>query len=150
MTIRIDDPAACLERLNNEPVDVVKQLLRHILAPGRGQVQFQRFKRPLAAMLRIVIVGILLNRDIGQVDKEIVQVIGRLIVSNRTKPAKPHFVHVRLQRAKRSDKDINAQVKLFAANQQRVSNVATDYIRVLRRWWGDRALCAPLFQLARF
>ena len=99
-------------------------------------------------MLCIIIIGILLNRNIGQVNEQIVQIIGRLIVPNRAKATKTHFVHVRLQWSKRRHQDVNAQVKLLAANEQRVANVTADYVRVLGRWRRDGALCAPFFQLA--
>ena len=52
-----------------QPIYVVEKFFRDMFPPGRGQVQFQRFKSPLSAMLSIVIISIFLNRYIGQMNE---------------------------------------------------------------------------------
>ena len=152
MSIRIHDPADGFERMDNLPVDVVKELVRHRVAHCGGEVEAETLERPLAAVLRIVIVGVFLDGDVCEVNEEVVEFGCALVVTHRAKAAKSHFVNVRLEWPKGCDKNINAQIKLLSTNQQRVPNVAGNNVCFprCRDGKGRLRLARPLFQLGQF
>ena len=79
-------------------------------------------------MLIIVLISLLLDRDIGKMDVQVVHINGVISVlyitkSSKTFTRKPYF-----QWSIARDKYIDSQVELFGANQKRSIDVSRDHV----------------------
>lgn len=66
----------------------------------------------------IVVIPMLLNCDIGQMDKSVVKIIGSVFVLGIAKACKPKVAQVALQWLKRKHQYIQPQIKLLATYEQ--------------------------------
>ena len=79
-------------------------------------------------MLIVVLISLLLDRDIGKMDVQIVHINGVISVlyitkSSETFTRKPHF-----QRSKARHKYIDSQVELLGTYQKRSIDVSRDHV----------------------
>uniref|UniRef100_A0A480HXA7 Putative tubulin polyglutamylase TTLL1 isoform X3 n=1 Tax=Sus scrofa TaxID=9823 RepID=A0A480HXA7_PIG len=139
-----------LQRLHDDPVDLVEQLAGHLLAAGALEVEPQVADRPLAPVDVVVVLPVFLNGNVGEMNEHVIQLTGAGGVLHGAKAAKPEFVHVAAQGAVRGHQDVQAQVELPAADEERVADVQRDHVGLLGRLRHERrgfAVPGPLFDL---
>ena len=105
-----------LERDVNDVFDVIEALVGSLLASCLLEVETQVLNGPLRAVLIVVLIGLLLDSDIGEMHLHVVVVVCRVRVlgvaeSGKALRTKPHF-HWPVA----CNKDIDAEVKLFATD----------------------------------
>ena len=95
---------------------MLKAFVRRFFASGLLQVKTKVLDGPLRAVLIVVLIGLLLDGDIGEMHLHVVVVVCRVRVlgvaeSGKALRTKPHF-HWPVA----CNKDIDAEVKLFATD----------------------------------
>ena len=91
-------------------------LSRSESASGVLQVEPRLVHGPRAPMDVVVVLPVLLNGDIGEVDKHAVQLTGARGVFHCAEAAKSKLIRVAAQRAVRRHQNVQAQTKLPAAD----------------------------------
>ena len=80
------------------------------------EIQFHSSQIPLASELIVVLVTSLLNSDVGQVHKRILEIIDIGRVTSMSEPAKAFSIQVNSERRVASYEHINTQIKLLTSN----------------------------------
>mmetsp|Transcript_833 Transcript_833/g.2497 ORF Transcript_833/g.2497 Transcript_833/m.2497 type:complete len:331 (-) Transcript_833:234-1226(-) len=135
-----DDVLHRLERVDDEPADRLHQVLCRLRPARPLDVRQQVLQRPLPPVRASGHARVLLDGHVGQVDHVVVELgdVVRVVESAETREAPA--VHKDPQRPVREHQHVDAQVELFAANQQRVGDVARADVHVLVR---RHVLAAP-------
>ena len=74
-----------LQRVNYEPVHFIEEFVGDFFATSRLQIDPEIVDGPLAAVDVVVVIGALLDRNVGQVDEHIVQLVDAGVVFHRAK-----------------------------------------------------------------
>lgn len=98
-------------------------------------------------MAAVVVLGVLLDGDIGEVDVHVVDGVHVVGVLVRAEAREAVAVHVDAERAVVGDERVDAQVELLAADQQRLVHVAADDVGLARELRRVRPVCGPLADL---
>ena len=105
-----------LERVHNNPGDLVEEAIGDLFAARALQVQLEVLDGPFAAVYGVVVVALLLIGHVGQVHEHVVDVVGGRRVLDRAEASKAEPIPVALERPVRRDEYVDAQVELLAAN----------------------------------
>ena len=146
------DSLAGLEGVDDDVVDVLKQLVRLLEAVIRLEVELERVQGPLAPVVLVVRVAVLLHRDVRQVHKRVVEVVLVLRVLVVAEAGKAQARLVRLQGPVRSHAHVKPKVELLPPNEKRVldvlgHDVSVRAVHLDRTWPLSRVPLANLAEL---
>ena len=93
-------------------MNIVEQLPGLLASSGSLQVTPQVLDSPLPAVCWVVFVTMLLNADVGQMHKHVIELIDIGIIFHRAEATKAKLIQVALQWSVRRDQHINTQIEL--------------------------------------
>lgn len=84
--------------MNDEPGDLVEQLVGGCLASRRLQEELEVLHVQLAPVDVVVLLTVLLDGDVGQMDEHVIELVDRVIVLDRAEATESVLVQVHLEK----------------------------------------------------
>ena len=112
-------------------VDLFEESIDSLFSKLRDQIQLHRPDAPLQVVSRPIFCAVLflLYRRVRQMHGGVVQIGFGIAISRIGEAGKSAAVNVDDERSVRSDQDIDPQIELLVADQQRIRQILLDHIR---------------------
>ena len=152
MAIAVHDMLNRLQRMDNLPMNIIKQLPSLFITPSSLKITAQVFHRPLSSVGGIIFIAVFLNANISEMNKHVIKLTDISVVFHGTKSTKPKFIKVALEWSIRRYQNINSKIELLSTNQKRVINVPRYDIGIPRhgvRGYARATITRPPFDLGQ-
>lgn len=137
-----------LQAAHNHILDLCKGFVDFFLTVFTGHKELQRMQLPFPSKFVVIVVRRLLDRDIGQVHKSVLDFFNLVRVPHMCKPGEPLSVQEHSEWLITSHEYINTHVEFLPTDQQWVHDVLLNHVWFsLRRIWLPPEVIFPLLHL---